>query len=669
MEERGAASDEAAVAMTQEGAKDWSSMAYLRERFLTALVDWLQMHDYHAPFPQGPPRKDQPCAKIENEHTQTEHTFCGKLFPRKLIAPGCEEVSEDPRRRELYRVWLARNCSFVNNYMPAMLLAGLSNMDMQATLTKTGVIEYMTKYMTKTGMGTLIGLMERSFTACLDKARDDGKGAGAAMLRWFNLTSMAEVKSQLETMHLCFQMPRYLCSREFSRLSVKSDYKKLKDVADVEAGIGRDEKLTHRGQAQVYLDRVHLTCPKDAALDKDKHPVTGQPMRAFIGERAGEELHESLGRQEMNRIWQRCVLSLSWWEVKRLFRLCDGKYGSLRFKCNADIVIVSPAPRLAKGLKDESWFESCRMALLAYRNHGPGVHGCEEWNLRHLQAWSHEKLEEQLSYFVEADDATRQSAGMCPCPPFLRRSWLLGKLRQESHAKARRTQAETVCGMPRPTVPLPGRSWAATPCADMTSEMYKAAVAAWKEANEEETRRESEAMAGAGASNEAAEAAADANGRMRRCMRADLGWKTEILHDALCSLSEAAPGSPSDLCYFRRLHAQLKDSAACQQPQNRCTHSKQKLLAVLRALRGGGCALGGLSGNKIIIAQRVASILDYVVQKGCETAEADALRGEEEDVGGDGGPSQKRRRECQEFDPQGPSWRLQGLHPKVVGCV
>jgi hypothetical protein len=46
-----------------------------------------------------------------------------KLFPRKVISAGAAEISEDPRRRELYRLWLARNCHFINNLVPVLTMA------------------------------------------------------------------------------------------------------------------------------------------------------------------------------------------------------------------------------------------------------------------------------------------------------------------------------------------------------------------------------------------------------------------------------------------------------------------------------------------------------------------------------------------------------------------
>ncbi len=71
--------------------------------------------------------------------------------------------------------------------MPPLLLAMLSNMDFQATLTKDAVIEYMTKYTTKSGQGSLVKVMEHSFSLCIERAREQMQGAGSAMLRWFYL--------------------------------------------------------------------------------------------------------------------------------------------------------------------------------------------------------------------------------------------------------------------------------------------------------------------------------------------------------------------------------------------------------------------------------------------------------------------------------------------------
>ncbi len=82
--------------------------ARARLRFVAALAEWVNMHDLHKPYAMGPPGKDQPCAHVDDEHSTNERVSCNKLFPRKLVEPGEEEVAEDPRRRDLYRLWMAR---------------------------------------------------------------------------------------------------------------------------------------------------------------------------------------------------------------------------------------------------------------------------------------------------------------------------------------------------------------------------------------------------------------------------------------------------------------------------------------------------------------------------------------------------------------------------------
>ena len=101
-----------------------------------ALAEWLQMHDLHEPFAMGPPSKNQACAKVDDPMTSQERCECGKLYPRCLLAAVCGKIAEDPRRRELYRIWLARNCHFINNFAPLLLFATDSNMDIQAVTTK-----------------------------------------------------------------------------------------------------------------------------------------------------------------------------------------------------------------------------------------------------------------------------------------------------------------------------------------------------------------------------------------------------------------------------------------------------------------------------------------------------------------------------------------------------
>ena len=409
---------------TQEDLKllPCSKLARARRVFVAILAEWMQMHDYHTPFANGPPAKGQSCAKVENEHSHSEKVACGKLFPRKPILPGSEEVCEDPRRRELFRLWLARNCNFMNNFVPIICFATLANMDFQATITKFGVLEYMTKYMTKAGQGSLLGVMEHSFSLCMEKAREQQKGVGAAILKWFNLQSTTDVKSQLETMHLAFRLPRFLCTRSFRSLAVRSEAKKMISVTTLCAADSLAAPLTATSPVDAYLKRCSVPLPKDGLLD-ELHPITGQPLRQLVS-----------GHDAVAEDWPAFLERLSWWEFTRTFKTAGA---SLRLKPVPDIIVVRPFPRLAKATVGTDWCLHARNALLAYCNHGPDSRTFK--TCQDLDAMSDEAVDELLIRFVTMSEDDRRKDGMCTCPPFLRRAFELGKARQAREEKRKRS--------------------------------------------------------------------------------------------------------------------------------------------------------------------------------------------------------------------------------------
>ena len=78
--------------------------AQARLHFVAALAEWVNMHDLHKPYAMGPPGKEQRCAHVDDEHSAKEKVTCNKMFPRKVIEAGVEEVAENPRRHDLYRL-------------------------------------------------------------------------------------------------------------------------------------------------------------------------------------------------------------------------------------------------------------------------------------------------------------------------------------------------------------------------------------------------------------------------------------------------------------------------------------------------------------------------------------------------------------------------------------
>jgi hypothetical protein len=386
-----------------------------RRTFVAALAEWVNMHDLHLPFPMGPPGREQACACIEDEHSTRERCSCNKLYPRKCIDPGQEEINEDPRRRELYRLWLARNCHFINNFVPPLQLALLSNMDFQATLTKDAVIEYMTKYMTKSGQGSLVKVMEHSFSLCIEKARGEMKGAGSAIIRWFNLQSLTEVKSQLETMHLLFGVPRFFCSRRFKDLWLKSEIRNAKNKAEIANSDSKDVSIAGRSGADVYIERFGFKTPLSTAL-LDMHPVSGRSLwreilaagRIRVAE--AEQLADHL--QAVTDAWQDYLQLMSWWQLKRYF---TRQGPSVKCNSEADIVVVHPVGRFTTATTDAQWRDACYWTLLAHCNHGGPCYAFRDAD--HLDTFSDEAMKDLMTLFADGSLVERSEKRLAPCPP------------------------------------------------------------------------------------------------------------------------------------------------------------------------------------------------------------------------------------------------------------
>ena len=254
-------------------------------------------------------------------------------------------------------------------------------MDFQATTTKFAVIEYMTKYITKAGQGNMVHVMEHSFSLCLEKAREMERGVGTAIQKWFNLQSMSEAKSQLENMHLNYDLPRFLSTRDFRRLSTRAARKRVKvreEVTQAHAGErplqdSLKESLGALSLAEMYLAQGQFAGPDEGKL-QERHPLTGHSLwQVIVKDPHGpssvngeSSLHDH--RDQVKEAWPAFVQRLSWWEYVRFFK----KQGqTLRYKPFADVVSVVPCPRLRHAMDDAQWCSALRDALLPFCNHGP----------------------------------------------------------------------------------------------------------------------------------------------------------------------------------------------------------------------------------------------------------------------------------------------------------
>ena len=182
--------------------------------------------------------------------------------------------------------------------------------------------EYMNEYMTKSGQGSLINIMEHSFSLCVEKARLCQQGTGRAVLRWFNMQSISEVKSQLECMHLISGAPRFMSSREFRHLYLKAETRQPKTTAKLLAENNPEARIVEKSSAEHYVTRSEWKVPSVGALSK-QHPLTAEPLWVFILRRAGAPVSDSATlcgcKDDVQRNWQLFLELLGWWEFKRCF--------------------------------------------------------------------------------------------------------------------------------------------------------------------------------------------------------------------------------------------------------------------------------------------------------------------------------------------------------------
>ena len=366
----------------------------------------------------------------------------------------------------------------------------LSNCDFQATLTKDAVIEYMTKYMTKSGQGSLVKVMENSFSLCLEKARDKQQGPGAAMLKWFNVQSITEVKSQLETMHLIFGVPRYICSRDFSDMWVRSDMRKIKSPQDIAKASDRSEKLAQETELEKYWSRLAWSLPQEQDL-LQQHPLTGVPFWKSILLDASKDEGSSLAAYEGSSLeawmhevkdaWALYVELLSWWKLKRYF---DRKGNSIKYRSKANVVVVHPEPRFTTAMTPEQWREACVVALVAFCNHGPCCAATTFTDLRELESWSSEKLDTLMHDFVHLDRADRKTRQIVSCPPHVFRAYTLGHARRDRMEQQKAGRVEITKALPKLkyAVEESKDDWQRKRFSDMSVDEVSRARAAWADA-------------------------------------------------------------------------------------------------------------------------------------------------------------------------------------------
>ena len=252
-------------------------------------------------------------------------------------------------------------------------------------------------------------------------------------------------------MHLLFGVPRFLCSREFKDLWLRSEVRMAKSPAQISEGRSSSEPIVSKSAAEVYVQRHLWEFPSEHAL-LQKHPLTRAPwwkeILATIQTPVSDCDSFDAHRDKVQRAWPTYLLLLSWWQLKRFFRRSGRSIVCLH---GADVVVVHPVGRFTVAKSAEQWKDACYWSLLAYCNHG-SLCTATFTDVQHLDTMLEAEIEQLMQKFVMAPALERAKLGITACPPHVKKNWLLGSSRRE-HAEARKQSVskvtESLWTMPR----------------------------------------------------------------------------------------------------------------------------------------------------------------------------------------------------------------------------
>jgi hypothetical protein len=237
-----------------------------------------------------------------------------------------------------------------------------------------------------------------------------------------------------------------------------------------------------------------------------------------------------------------------------------------------------------------------------------------------------ETVSSLMETFTVGEKTARDDLQMCPCPIFVRKNYLMGRLRYKKLLAKKSTPAQVQAKMASfeeeegvENAERPDQ-WRLKPSTAMTEAEKRTATEAWSEGEAAERER----LSAAGD---------DAVGLLaiRSYVTGHLKLSALDLHDACIVLGEVPPVSVSILAYLNILRAAVCDASQAFRPQCVRTHTKPALAAVLRCLKRGGAKLS-VQGNKRLLSERLATVMQTIMERGERTKEYEDERGLDEDA-------------------------------------
>ena len=190
------------------------------------------------------------CSAAYCLRTRNGRQECRFGYPKPLQPHTDIVMEEEPA------ILTARNDGMVNSYNPVQLSAWRANVDMQYIVSRRRVIEYCTKYVTKSGPRSQS--LKEVFTTIVRSLKEGNNSLKAVQKLLINSVGERDYSAQ-ETCHLLLLLPMFKSSRDFIVLS-------LDGSRAVEDRLQQEQRATALSIIDHYMQRPDSSQFNDITL-------------------------------------------------------------------------------------------------------------------------------------------------------------------------------------------------------------------------------------------------------------------------------------------------------------------------------------------------------------------------------------------------------------------
>lgn len=239
------------------------------------------------------------CLRTKNGRQQ-----CRFNYPKSLQAETV--IERDEENNDEPTVITARNDGLINSHNPVQLSAWRGNVDMQYCVSKHKVINYITKYATKTEPRSQT--MKEAFANITRNMNDDSSALQVIQKLLINSVGERDLSAQ-ETCHLLLQLPLVKSTRDHTILSLDGsrqvqatqteDCTTAATVPSIlDHYVQRPYNSTFEGMTLVYYAQNYST-PKELGTAPTKHKMKVVTVRPYCSPDPSGPNYEQYCKQKL----------------------------------------------------------------------------------------------------------------------------------------------------------------------------------------------------------------------------------------------------------------------------------------------------------------------------------------------------------------------------------